>query len=67
MYVNGAYRGDDEIGKLMHDFMCANPDDMFDSDLAKATRYYKENEKGVESMSSVLDDLRNETKLRRSR
>ena len=40
---------------------------MFDSDMAKATRYYKENEKGVESMSSVLDELRDETKLRRSR
>ena len=40
---------------------------MYDSDMAKATRYYKENEKGVESMSSVLDEMRNETKLRKAR
>lgn len=28
IYVNGKYRGDDKIGKLMHDFSCTNPDDM---------------------------------------
>ena len=28
LYVNGKYRGNDEIGKLMHDFSCINPDDM---------------------------------------
>ena len=28
IYVNGKYRGNDEIGKLMYDFSCTNPDDM---------------------------------------
>lgn len=28
LYVNGKYRGDDEVGKLMHDFSCTDPDDM---------------------------------------
>lgn len=28
LYVNGEYRGDSEIGKLMHDFNCTNADDM---------------------------------------
>ncbi len=28
LYINGAYRGDDELGHLMHDFCCSNPDDM---------------------------------------
>ena len=46
LYVNGAYRGDDEIGKLMHDFSCSNPDDMIDGDMAEVARYYKENEEG---------------------
>lgn len=46
LYVNGAYRGDDEIGKLMHDFSCSNPDDMINSDMAEVARYYKENEEG---------------------
>jgi hypothetical protein len=35
--VNGAYRGEDEIGRLMHDFSCADPEDMLDKDFAKAT------------------------------
>ena len=39
LYVNGAYRGDDEIGKLMHDFSCSNPDDMINSDMAEVARY----------------------------
>lgn len=26
--MNGKYRGDDEVGKLMHDFSCTDPDDM---------------------------------------
>ena len=28
LYVNGKYRGDGEVGKLMHDFSCTDPDDM---------------------------------------
>jgi len=67
LYVNGAYRGDDEIGRLMHDFACSDPDDMLDSDMAKATRYYKENEEGVETMSSVTDELIDLGKLRQSK
>ena len=35
IYVNGKYRGNDEIGKLMHDFSCTNPDDMNYETLAK--------------------------------
>lgn len=28
LYVNGEYRGDSELGKLMHDFNCTDADDM---------------------------------------
>ncbi|MCI8714149.1 MAG: hypothetical protein HFH23_18365 [Ruminococcus sp.] len=28
LYVNGEYRGDSALGKLMHDFKCINADDM---------------------------------------
>lgn len=34
----------DEIGKLMHDFSCANPDDMNYEALAKKARYFKRDE-----------------------
>jgi predicted transposase/invertase (TIGR01784 family) len=28
IYVNGQYRGNDEIGRLMHDFSCVDPNEM---------------------------------------
>ena len=60
IYVNGKYRGDDEIGKLMHDFSCTNPDDMNYEALAKRARYYKQDEKGVATMCKIMEDMRNE-------
>ena len=44
IYVNGKYRGDDEIGKLMHDFSCTDPEDMNYEELAKRARYFKQDE-----------------------
>lgn len=60
IYVNGKYRGNDEIGKLMHDFSCSNPDDMNYEALAKKARYYKQDEKGVAVMCKIMEDMRNE-------
>ena len=60
IYVNGKYRGNDEIGKLMHDFSCANPDDMNYEALAKKARYFKQDEKGVAAMCKIMEDMRNE-------
>lgn len=61
IYVNGADRnGTTELGKLMHDFFYTNPDDMHYQQLAKKTRYFKEDEKGVATMCKVLEDMRTE-------
>ena len=60
LYVNGKYRGDDEIGKLMHDFSCTNPEDMNYEALAKKARYYKQDEKGVAAMCKIMEDMRRE-------
>lgn len=60
LYVNGKYRGNDEIGKLMHDFSCTNPDDMNYEILAKKARYFKQDEKGVTAMCKIMEDMRNE-------
>lgn len=57
VYVNGAYRGDDPVGKLMHDFSCDNPSDMFYQQLAGQAKYYKEDEKGVAVMSKIVEEL----------
>ncbi|MCM1180986.1 MAG: hypothetical protein NC347_12055, partial [Clostridium sp.] len=61
LYVNGKYRGDDEIGKLMHDFSCTEPDDMNFEELAGRARYFKKDEKGVKAMCKIMEDMRNET------
>ena len=60
IYVNGKYRGNDEVGKLMHDFSCTNPDDMNYEALAKRARYFKQDEKGVATMCKIMEDMRNE-------
>lgn len=60
LYVNGKYRGDDEIGKLIHDLSCTDPDDMNYEALASRARYYKKDEKGVAAMCKIMEDMRNE-------
>lgn len=57
-YVNGEYRGDDEIGRLMHDFNCHDAEDMNYDLLANRTRYLKENPKGVTDMCRSMEDMR---------
>lgn len=61
LYINGEYRGESDIGKLMHDFNCTNANDMNFELLAERTRYFKENPKGVREMCKVMEDMRYET------
>ena len=61
IYVNGADKDEStELGKLMHDFFCTDPDDMNYKKLADKVRYFKEDEKGVAAMCKVMEDMRNE-------
>lgn len=60
LYVNGAYRGESDIGKLMHDFNCTSADEMNFELMAERTRYLKENPKGVNEMCKIFEDLRKE-------
>ncbi|MBD5355654.1 MAG: hypothetical protein HDR88_01430 [Bacteroides sp.] len=58
IYVNGSYKDDnDPVGKLMHDFRCLSPADMFYSALAKQVKYFKETEGGQDIMCQVFEDL----------
>ena len=63
LYVNGEYRGDSELGKLMHDFNCRDAKDMNFALMAERTRYLKEDPKGVEEMCKSMEDMRNEADL----
>jgi len=58
LYVNGEYRDDSEIGKLMHDFNCTDADDMNFDLMAARTRYLKENPEGVREMCKAMEDMR---------
>lgn len=60
LYVNGAYRDDSPIGRLMHDFSCSNPDEMYYDELADRARYFKESKEGISTMCKLLEDMRNE-------
>lgn len=60
LYVNGKYRGDDPLGKLMHDFNCTNADDMHFDLMAERTKYLKENSEGVNIMCKIMEEIRDE-------
>lgn len=61
IYVNGVDRdASTELGKLIHDFFCTDPNDMHYKELADKVRYFKEDEKGVAAMCKVMEDMRNE-------
>ncbi len=64
--VNGQYRGDSAIGRLMHDFCCCDPDDMEHPLMRETTKYYKENPKGVEIMCRAFEEVRDESARRRA-
>ena len=61
LYVNGEYRGESKLGKLMHDFNCTRASDMNFELMAERTRYLKENPKGVSEMCRIMEDMRNES------
>ena len=56
MYVNGEYRGDNPLGKLMHDFSTPNADEMYYSELARKVRFHKQTEKGVQMASQIVEE-----------
>lgn len=58
LYVNGAYRGETPIGRLMYDFSCTNPDDMNYDVLADRVRFFKESKEGVLIMCKAIEDMR---------
>ena len=60
LYVYGTYRDDTDIGKLMHDFSCPNPSDMYYKVLAERASFLKEKEEGVTEMCKIMDKMMRE-------
>lgn len=64
MYANGTYRGDDPMGKLMHDFLEPDPDQMYYPELAERMRLLKGSEKEVDKMALTMDQLIEEVSVK---
>ena len=60
IYVNSKIQDETELGKLMSDFFCTDASDMNYKVLADRVRYFKEDEKGVASMSRVFEEIARE-------
>lgn len=58
LYVNGAYRDDSPMGKLMHDFACTKPEEMKYKILAERTKYFKESKEGIAIMCKTMEEMR---------
>ena len=57
VYVNGAYRGADKIGDLMHDFACQSGAQMHSPLLRDRVDYLKGKRQEVEKMSPLMERL----------
>lgn len=61
MTLVGDYKNnDDPVGKLMHDFRCTSPVDMFYPLLAKQVKYFKETVGGQKVMDHSFEELAEE-------
>ena len=60
MYVNGDYRGNNPLGKLMHDFSTPNADEMYYNELAEKVRYHKQDSEGVKVVSQIVEEYGDE-------
>lgn len=64
IYVNSTIQDNTPLGKLMHDFHCKEPDEMYHPELAARARYFKKTEEGVKTMCKAMEDMRKETAKR---
>lgn len=60
VYVNGNYKGNDEIGKLIEDFHQARWENMHYKALAKSVKHYKEKEGGRDNMCEAVENYAKE-------
>lgn len=63
LYVNGSWRDESPVGRLMHDFSCTDPDSMNYALLADRVRYFKEDKEGVQAMCKIFEDYGKEVAM----
>ena len=64
IYVNGSYRNDDPIGRLMRDFACKDAKDIHYQELAEGVRHFKEEKGGREVMCQAVEEYADEVAKR---
>lgn len=57
IYVNSSIQDETELGKLMHDFYCKKPEEMYYKELAERSGYFKNSQKGVSDMCGILREV----------
>lgn len=63
LYINGEYEDTKtREGRMMHDFKCADPNEMYNKVIQKRVRYLKETKEGLEEMSEVFERVREKGK-----
>lgn len=63
LYVNGSYRGADPIGRLIHDFHCPTPENMYYAPLSKGVHHFKQTEGGQYAMCEAVREYGEEVRL----
>ena len=64
IFVNGQYRGDDPIGRMMNDFFSRSAEEMNNPLLAERMRHFKNTEEGVKMLTGIDDIIRAEAEAR---
>ena len=62
IYLNASIQDDTPLGKLMHDMLCNDPNDMYYDALRKRVSYFKRQEGGKKTMCEALEELITEAK-----
>lgn len=60
IYVNGEYVNDTPFGKLMHDFKCSQPSEMYYPNLAERASYLKDTKGGYDNMCQIMEESNRE-------
>ena len=62
IFMNTAYQDESPIGKLAHDLVCVNPNEMYYEVLKERVRFYKEDRGGIEAMCESISQFEKKAK-----
>ena len=57
VYVNGTWRGNDALGRLMHDFNCSDAAEMYFDILKRRVSQFKNSEEGRHVMCKAVEEF----------